>query len=218
MLIAAKQMYGMPLEGSDGRVGSLYDLLFDDQSWKLRHLVVSVDRWFLGRQVLLDPEAVERIEWPQRRLRVRLTKDGVRHSPSVETDLPVARRESMAAAQVLVWEAYWTSILDTSPGIEGDAHLRSTKMLAGLHLHCTDGPLGHVEDFLIDDQPWSVRDLVVDTRNWWPGKRVRIEPALVESIDWDDREIRLSLPREQVEDRPAYEYAAPSNEPMVGAV
>ena len=50
-----------------------------------------------------------------------------------------------------------------------------------------------------------MRDLVVDTRNWWPGKRVLIEPSLVESIDWDEREIRLSLPRDQIEHRPAYQ-------------
>ncbi len=210
MLITAKQMYGTPLEGSDGRVGSLYDLLFDDQSWKLRHLVVGMDRWFLGQQVLLDPEVVERTDWTDRRVRVRLTKEQVRQSPSVDTDLPVARRQSLEAAQMLVWETYWMSILDTSPEIKGDPHLRSTKMLAGLHLHCTDGQLGHLEDFLIDCQTWLVRDLVVDTRNWWPGKRVLIEPGLVESIDWEHREIRLSLPREQVEHRPAYPHETPS--------
>jgi uncharacterized protein YrrD len=97
----------------------------------------------------------------------------------------------------------------------GDRHLRSTKMLTGLHLHCTDGQLGHIEDFLIDPQTWSVVELAVDTRNWWPGKHVLIEPGLVESILWDDREIRLSLPRGQVEDRPAYQHEMPSHEPMV---
>lgn len=214
MFIVAKQMYGTPLQGSDGRVGALYDLLFDDQSWKLRHLVVSLDRWFLGRQVLLGPEVVERAEWLDRRLRVGLTKEQVRHSPNVETDLPVARRQSAAAAQVLVWEAYWTSVLDTSPDAQGDPHLRSTKMLTGLHIHGADGQLGHVQDFLIDDETWSVRDLVVDTRDWWPGKRVLIEPALVESIDWDARQIHLSLPRDQIEHRPAYQHEMPPKEPV----
>ena len=59
-------------------------------------------------------------------------------------------------------------------------------------------------------------DLVVDTRNWWPGKRVLIEPGLVQSIEWEQREIRLSLPREQVEDRPAYHQETPAEETLVG--
>jgi hypothetical protein len=216
MHIAAKRMYGTSLVESDGRGGTLYDLLFDDQTWKLRHLVVAMDRWLLSQQVLLDPAVVQRVDWPNRRLEVRLTKEQVRRSPGVETDLPAARQEVQQVAQVLLWEAYWTSILETLPKFEGDPHLRSTKMLAGLRLHCTNGELGHVVDFLIDDQSWSVCDLVVDTRNWWPGKRVLIEPRLVQSIDWDEREIRLSLPREQVEDRPAYQHETPSDEPLVG--
>ena len=93
-----------------------------------------MDRWFLGRQVLLDPER-GRTGGSGRsiQLRVRLTKQQVRQSPNVETDLPVARRQSPEAAQMLVWEAYWTSILDAPTESEGDPHLRSTKMLSGLH-------------------------------------------------------------------------------------
>lgn len=216
MIIAAKDIYGTPVEGSDCRAGTLYDLLFDDQTWRLRHLVVSTDRLFLGRQVLLAPAAVEQADWLERRLRLRLTREQVRHSPSVESDLPVARRESAMAAQVLVWEAYWTNFIDDIPEVWGDPHLRSTKMLTGLHLHCTDGQLGHVEDFVIDDELWSVCDLVVDTRNWWPGKRVLIEPTQVESIDWDEREIRLSLAREEVEHRPAYQHEMLSRASMAG--
>ena len=196
----------------------LYDLLFDDRTWKVRHLVVSTERWFLGRQVLLDPELIEWADRPQRRLRVRLTREQVRHSPNVETDLPAARRASQAAAQVLVWEAYWANVLDTPMEPPGDPHLRSTKMLSGLHLHCIDGQLGHVDDFLIDPQTWSVRDLVVDTRNWWPGKHVLLEPTLIETISWPDREIRLSLRRDQVEHRPAYQHEAPAKEPLAESV
>jgi sporulation protein YlmC with PRC-barrel domain len=218
MLMVAKDMYGASVEGSDGRAGTLYDLLFDDRSWKLRHLVVSMDRWFLGRQVLLDPDMIEWAAWPEQRLRARLTKEQVQHSPGVDTDLPAARRASQAAAQVLVWEAYWANVLDTPMEPPGDPHLRSTKMLSGLHLHCIDGQLGHVDDFLIDPQTWSVQDLVVDTRNWWPGKHVLVEPTLIESISWADREIRLSLRREEVEDRPAYQHKTPADEPVAGGV
>jgi hypothetical protein len=218
MFIVAKDMYGTTLEGADGRVGSLYDILFDDQSWRIRHFVIALDHWFLGRQVLIDPDAIQGAEWPERRLHVRLSKDEARNSPGVDTDLPVARRELLAADQMLIWEAYWTHVLDAAPDTSGDAHLRSTKMLMGIRLHCTNGQLGHVADFLIDDQTWSVRDLVVDTRNWWPGKHVLIEPGLVEGIDWDRREIRLSLPREQVEQRPAYQHGEQPESQLVGSV
>jgi sporulation protein YlmC with PRC-barrel domain len=206
------------LDGRDGRVGTLYDVLFDDRSWRIRHLVVSTDRWFRGRQVLIEPESIEAADWPDRRLQVRLTRAQARESPNADTDLPVSRCQAIESAQVLLWEAYWTGVRDSSTEIKGDPNLRSTKMLTGLHIRCTDGPLGHVADFVLDDDNWSVCDLVVDTRNWWPGKHVLVEPSLVESINWEEREIRLMLPRDQIEQRPAYPHEMPSHEQMVESV
>ena len=156
MFIVAKDMFGTPLAGTDGRVGALHDILFDDRSWKVRHLVVSTDRWFHGRQVLLDPEAIERADWPGRELRVRLSNEQVRQSPSVDSDLPAARCEPAEPAQVLVSEAYWAGALAGGAPFQGDPHLRSARLLAGLHIHCPDGQLGHAEDFIVDDEVWTV--------------------------------------------------------------
>ncbi len=167
MRTPAKQLYGLPLEGGDGRVGTLYDLLFDDQSMALRYLVASVDRWFLGRQVLLEPSTVWLADGDKLNLRVGLSKQEVRGRPDADTDLPVARQRAIAASQVLVWEAYWTSVEGTSSG--GDPCLRSTKMLSGLRIYCSDGPLGHLDDFLIDLEARSVSDLVIDTRTGGPA-------------------------------------------------
>ncbi len=215
MLIATRHAYGAVLEGPDGRVGTLYDVLFDDQSWKVRHLLVSRDRWFHGHQVLVEPDVVERTDWAARRLSVRLTKEQIPRSPSAETDLPIARRKMREAAKVLAWEAYWTGVLDTSDEEEGNQHLRSTKMLTGLHIYCTDGMFGHVDDFVIDDETWAVRYLVVATRNWRPGKHVLVEPAAIASICWEDGQVHLSRTREEVYNQPAYEGVAPSEHAMV---
>ena len=216
MLISTRHAYGAVLEGPDGRLGALYDILFDDQSWKVRHLLVSRDRWFHGRQVLIEPEVVERTDWAERKLSVRMTKEQIERCPGPETDLPVARRKARQAAQVLVWEAYWTGVLDNPVAVEeGDSHLRSTKVLNGLHIHCTDGMFGHVDDFVFDDETWTIRYLVVETRNWWPGKHVLVEPSSIRSIRWEDGEIYLSLTREEVLNRPAYEGTVPIEQAMV---
>jgi sporulation protein YlmC with PRC-barrel domain len=215
MLVAARHTYGAILEGPHGRLGTLYDILFDDQSLKVRHLVVSIDRWFYGRQVLVDPQVVERANWPERKMAARLTSGEIHQMPRAETDLPVARRHDMDAARILVWEAYWTGDVDTSVHSDGDPHLRSTKTLTGLHIHCTDGMLGHVDDFVIDDQTWTVCRLVVETRNWWPGKRVLVEPSAIESIHWEDGEVYLTLPRDTIFSRPAYDGSDAIEESLV---
>ena len=55
--------------------------------------------------------------------------------------------------------------------LKRDPHLRSIEAVTGYHIHASDGEIGHVEDFLVEDADWSIQFLVVDTRNWGPGRR-----------------------------------------------
>ena len=50
--------------------------------------------------------------------------------------------------------------------------LRSTNVVSGYHIQASDGEIGIVEDFIVDDEMWAIRYLIVGTRNWWPGARV----------------------------------------------
>jgi len=216
MFVSAKQTYGGLLVGSDGRAGSIQDLLIDDRTWRVRHLTIGVDRWFLGRQVLLDPGSIERADWPSRQLYVGMSKREVRRRPSIDADSPPESRDSAAAAQALVWEAYWTSLSEVSPELAADVHLHSARMLAGLRVRCPQGALGLLEDFWIDDQTWSVRDLELNARGWWSGHYARVEPASVEAIDWDGREIRLAMSREQFEHLPEAHCEGAAQESLAG--
>ena len=60
----------------------------------------------------------------------------------------------------------------------------ASKTVTGYHIHASDGEIGHVEDFLVEDADWSIHYLVVDTTNWWPGKKVLISPRSAREIDW----------------------------------
>jgi hypothetical protein len=86
-----------------------------------------------------------------------------------------------------------------------DVHLRSVEAVTGYHIHASDGEIGHVEDFLIDDADWSIHYLIVDTRNWWPGKKVLISPRSAREIDWTDKLVNLDVDRQRVKDGPEYD-------------
>ena len=75
----------------------------------------------------------------------------------------------------------------------------------GYYVAATDGDLGHVADLLIDDASWTIRHLVVDTRNWLPGRKVLIGPDRLRSVDWIERTIALDLSRREIEASPAYD-------------
>lgn len=91
---------------------------------------------------------------------------------------------------------------------DGDPHLRSMTALRGYHIHATDGSIGHVENFLVDDVAWAIRYVIVDTSNWWVGAHVLIAPYAVKDIDWGDHQVHLSLSRDDVRSSPGWDPAA----------
>ena len=81
--------------------------------------------------------------------------------------------------------------------------------MTGYHIHATDGDIGHVEDFLVDDVSWAIRYMVVDTINWWPGKKVLVAPEWIERVDWDKSMVHVHLGREKIRTSPEYDPARP---------
>jgi hypothetical protein len=83
-----------------------------------------------------------------------------------------------------------------------DPHLRSAGAVTGYHIHAVDGDIGHLHDFLIDDESWEIRNLIVDTKNWFPGPHVLLPPRSVVGIDWLMRLIELNVTCEHVKNSP----------------
>ena len=87
---------------------------------------------------------------------------------------------------------------------EYDPHLRSTHDVSGYHIQATDGDIGHVEDFIIDDATWAIRYLIIDTQNWWPGKKILVSPQWIEHISWSESTVFINLSRETIKQSPEY--------------
>ena len=85
-----------------------------------------------------------------------------------------------------------------------DLHLRSTSAVSGYNIQALDGDIGHVEDFVIDDETWVIRYLVIDTQNWWPGRKVLISPQWIERVSWDQGTVFVNLSRDAIKQAPEY--------------
>lgn len=90
----------------------------------------------------------------------------------------------------------------------GDPHLRSTREVLGYNIQARDGEIGHVKDFIVDDATWAIRYMVIDTRNWWPGKKVLVAPQWLEAVDWANARVAVDLTRDAIKRGPEYD---PSN-------
>ncbi|MGA3398080.1 MAG: PRC-barrel domain-containing protein [Acetobacteraceae bacterium] len=232
MLWNASAIKGYAIAASDGRLGTVSDFLFDDAGWSIRWLVVDTGNWLSGRKVLLPPSALGHPDPKQREFSVGLAMQQVRDSPDIDTDRPVSRQMEANVYDYYGWSPYWGmglymggygyagSSLAASSYLEsrrreeamadtqrdaGDPHLRSIEAVTGYHVHASDGEIGHIKDFLLEDTDWSIHFLVVDTRNWWPGKQVLISPRSAQEINWRDRLVNLNVDRQKVKDSPVYD-------------
>jgi len=110
-----------------------------------------------------------------------------------------------------MWGAYPTIMPDpeqwrkpTQAEKAWDPHLRSTRDVSGHHIQAADGEIGHVEDFIIEDGTWAIRYLIIDTQNWWPGKKVLVSPHWIERISWSESKVFVNLSRETIKQAPEY--------------
>jgi len=110
-----------------------------------------------------------------------------------------------------MWGAYPDIVRDSekwreyTPGEKAwDPHLRSTNDVRGHNIQASDGEIGHVEDFIIDDETWAIRYLIIDTRNWWPGKKVIISTKWIEKVSWIESKVFIDVSRETIRESPEY--------------
>jgi hypothetical protein len=221
MLSTVKTLKGHKLESLDGEIGRAKEFYFDDQYWTIRYLVADTGNWLSGRKVLISPYALESINQEDHHIVVDLTKKQIESSPSLDSDQPISRQFEDNYYGYYGWPMYWGGpyawgqypVLmrdqeqwsDPKHGEKAwDPHLRSTHEVSGYRLHAADGEIGHVEDFIIDDETWAIRYLIVSTRNWWPGNQVLIAPQWIERVSYSESKVFINLTRETIKASPAY--------------
>ena len=222
MLHNTKELYGHKLTATDGDLGHVKDFYLDDRSWAVRYVIVDTGHWLSGRQVLLSPRALGQLDQAGQRLHVKLTRKQIEDSPSIETHLPVSRQFEQEYYRYYGWPGYWetTGFLGVAdPAIispfaapdsghhhghnqREDAHLRSTKAVTGYAIEATDGELGSVRGFMVDDQAWEIRQLVVETGHWYSGKEILIAPSKVERISYDESKVFVDLTKADLQRNP----------------
>jgi hypothetical protein len=89
-LRSLREVLDYDVQATDGAIGRLDDLIADDQSWRIRYLVVDTGGWLFGRRVLVAPAWVEMVAWPERNFHVGLTRSAVRSSPEFDPSAPVS--------------------------------------------------------------------------------------------------------------------------------
>ena len=225
MLIHANTMVGSEIASSDGSLGSVTDILFDDRSWMLRYLVADLGHWLPGRLVLLSFETITKIDESQGKLWVPLTRRAIELSPDVSTHNPISAEAELLLSKYWQWStssvrrlprllgqniAYEAMLAEKQKAeSEVESHLRSVREIEGYRIGAADGGIGHLKDLVMDDSTRQIEYLVVNAGSWLFQRRVLIPCISLESISWADRGLHVPLLRADIKNSPEYNPERP---------
>lgn len=219
------------LQASDGKVGRCDDVLFNDKDWVVRYLVAKTSGWLTGKRIVISPSLLGTSDWPDKTILLELTKQQIETCPELDATAPISREYEIQYHQYYSLPFYWLGselwgahpdpygvvypareqVEDIQP-VDEDAeqgNLRSVNEVLKYEVQASDSEVGRVVDFLFDDETFSIRYLVVDTRNWLPGGKVLLSPAWLESVNWVEQKVYTDLESQVIRNCPAYDPAKP---------
>ena len=166
---AVRDITGMRIHGTDGDLGHVRDVYFDDAQWRVTYLQVDPRHWLIDRHVLLAPTVVRSLDWEHGRIHVSLTREQVRSSPDIDPHKPVSRQQRMPLHEYFQWpfgSSDWVSedvelavalhklLIETrgnavTTPVREETHPRlwSARALSHYGVEGSDGDLGRVDDF-----------------------------------------------------------------------
>lgn len=217
-------LLGFKMAATDGEIGEVKEFYFDDETWAIRYLVIETGNWFSNKKVLIAPQALLVPDWLNKSFPVNLTKEQIKNSPDIDTDQPISHRQEIEMYGHYAWERYGGSgfyaggsaaVMNLPPVVDeeiikendpADSHanddplLRSSERVSGYHIHATDGDIGHVKDFILDDKTWEITDLLIDTHNWIGGHKVLMPVRHVKEIQWANFKVMLDVSKEYLKE------------------
>ena len=232
-----KSLTGYTMKEIDGEIGKVDEFYFDDNSWTIRYLVVKTGNWFSERKVLISPRALQKPDWENEEFPVNLTKEQIKNSPDIDTDKPVSRQQEEQLSGYYPWGIYWgnepddhgAGIFGMMPGElyesassepaevdntkpeNNDQHLWSTKDVTGYSIHATDGEIGKVVDYIVDDTTWEVNFLVVETGSWLDSRKVLLAPQWIKEVNWNNSIVIVNITTDAVRNSPEFDPSQPVN-------
>ncbi|HEY8658942.1 MAG TPA: PRC-barrel domain-containing protein, partial [Hanamia sp.] len=231
---SVKSLIGYSLRETDGELGKVDQFYFDDETWTVRYLVVQTGNWLSDRKVLISPKVLQEPDWVREEFPVNLTKEQIRNSPDIDTKKTVSR---LHEEQISSPEEFWGSesyahgagifglmpselaediieneTIDEAKQPPENIHLRSTEEVTGYTIHATDGEIGKVIDFIIDDSTWEIKFLVVETGSWLNSRKVLLFTRWIKEVNWENSLVIVDLSMEAIRNSPEFDASEPVNE------
>ena len=223
MFISANKLMHYSIHATDDKVGGIRDILFDDETHVVRYLVADTNTWLpLSRKVVISPISVSQLDCDDGHVNINMTVDTLKNSPSIDEHKPVSREYEENLFKYFGYGYYWIgpgawgefahpnelvelqrAEEDNSTREKKENHLRACDEVSGYEVSTPNENVGHISDFVIDTNTWSIVLLIVDTNNWLPGgKQLALLPNDIREIDWAAHSVKVGMPENALLERP----------------
>ena len=203
ILRSSDTLIGSCVVATDGEVGRIRSLLFDDHSWAVSYLVIAAGSWTRRRDVALALPVAERLRWVDNSLGIQCTRDHVFNSPGANSgnwDLLCRSAATQQRTGVLErWrksgfreESTLLQAPDQSSGKIMSPRFRSTMELLDYCLWSRDKEIGRLHGFLLDENSWQLKYLLVKAENCTYRQSVLVPTRSIESISENDRRVSVN--------------------------
>ena len=220
MLIKANSLKGFKLKCTDGEIGEVKAFVFDEKYWTIRYIVAETGSWLMDRQVLISPYSLVSIDKQAQQIITTLSVKQIEDSPPLYKNVPITRQFESTYNNHYTLPTYWNgpymwganpAIFQNSTAYKEalgeknlEAGLHSTNEVEGQKISAPDNDFGHVVDFIIDEEFWAIRYLIIDTISWWPSPHVLIAPLWIDHIDLANFKIYVKATSETIKTAPVY--------------
>lgn len=200
MLRSLNEIMHFQLQGIDEEIGCCKSFLFNDKLWVIPYMVTDTNKWLPGGlKVLISPISLCAPNWEQHQFSINLTREEIKNSPSLDEHRPISHLYEAELFNANVLE-------DETKNKSEDRHLRSIENAKGHGICATDQEIGHVEDFILNDQNWTIPYIVIDTRNWLPGgHKALIYHKSIEAVNWAEGSITVNVSAQKIKESPAFD-------------
>jgi hypothetical protein len=213
-------------------LGKINDFYFDDEDWVIRYLEFDTSNWLIRRKALISPVALTAPDWKNKTIQTNLSQEQINNCPGIGVHRPVSRQQEIKYFAYYGYPIYWggnglwgeglypaglmsaNSKRDPQPNAvaskaysiaqNDDPHLRSWEKVKGYKVQGADEDIGHITDFLVDEQTFAIRYVIVQTSDWWFGNQVLISPQWFSEVQWSDSTVIVKHTRDEIQSAPTY--------------
>lgn len=215
MLREANELIGLEIMASGEAIGKIQDILFDHTDWKIQYLVAENDGLWNRESFLIYPSKIQTIDRLNRVVSTTLQKSDLSQLPKTAEHLSISEQMEDYYSQYLGWPEFSNTggyipprvppeIVDLEEREKAPHQLRSYKAISGYGVRSADDTFGYIENMIVDDQNWSMRYFVVNTRSWFPGKAVLLATNWTDLLSWSRREIRVPFTKQKITGAPYF--------------